>query len=89
MKIVLNKKKYFGGSMKALVTDKGVIIPPEFFTGIKEVEIFYEHSRIIISPISKDDPIYELGKNPIIKLAGIVENGHLTKNIDEELYGEI
>ena len=78
--------------MKIIVSERGITIPPRFFKGIKEVEIFREKNRILIIPISKRYPVSKYSKskkNPIMNLAGIVENGHLAENIDEELYGKI
>lgn len=51
--------------MKAKVTKKGVIVPKEFFTGIEEVDILKEDGRIIIVPVFMNDPIFDLGKDPV------------------------
>ncbi len=51
--------------MKAKVTKRGVIIPEEMLAGAEEVEIRSEDHRIVISPLSKSDPILNLGKRPI------------------------
>ena len=51
--------------MKAKVTKKGVIVPKEFFTGIEEVDILKEDDRIIIVPVFMNDPILDLGKDPV------------------------
>lgn len=51
--------------MKAKVTEKGVLIPKRMFRGVKEVEITKEDNNIIVIPIDEDDPIFQLGKNPI------------------------
>ena len=75
--------------MKAIVTNNGVIIPPKFLKGIREVEILIEENRILIIPIRKKSFTRNKKENQIMKLAGFIENGHLTKNIDEELYGNI
>jgi len=79
--LLVNKKE--GIVMRSLVTKQGVIIPPEFFKGIKEVEISQKHSRIIIIPISEDDPIYELGKNPIT-----VSISDASENTDNYIYSK-
>ena len=52
--------------MRAFVTNQGVVVPSNFFKGIKEVDISLKEDRIVIVPIHKDDPILKLGKNPII-----------------------
>ena len=75
--------------MKAQVTDQGVIIPSNFFIGIKEVEILKEKNRILIIPVKNVSFIKKEKKNNIMKLAGIIEDGHLAENIDGELYGNI
>ena len=67
--------------MRALVTKQGVIIPPKFFKGIKEVEISQKHRRIMIIPILKDDPIYKLGKNPIT-----TDISDASENMDDYIY---
>ena len=52
--------------MKTMVTNQGVIIPMSLLNGIKEVEIRKEKDRILVIPVIKDDPIFKIGKNPII-----------------------
>lgn len=52
--------------MKAKVTDKGVVIPKKYLEGISEVEIKKENGFIMVIPITDDDPILELGKNPVV-----------------------
>jgi len=51
--------------MKAKVTKRGVIIPKAMLDGAEEVEIRSEDHRIVISPLSKRDPILDLGKQPV------------------------
>ena len=51
--------------MKAKVTKRGLIIPKEMLAGAEEVEIQKEDHRIVISPITKVDPIRNLGKRPV------------------------
>jgi len=53
------------GSIKAKVTEQGVVIPREFLEGIEEVEIRKEDNLIVVTPASQSDPILELGKHPI------------------------
>jgi virulence-associated protein VagC len=54
-------------SLTAKVTEQGVVIPREWFAGVEEVEIRRENGRVVVDPIvsRKDDPIWQLGKNPI------------------------
>ena len=51
--------------MKAKVTKHGLIIPKEMLTGVEEVEIIKRDHRIVISPITRSDPILNLGKRPV------------------------
>jgi virulence-associated protein VagC len=51
--------------MKARVSEQGVLIPKEFFTGIEEVEIHQHDDTIIIVAILPADPILQLGMHPI------------------------
>ena len=51
--------------MKAKVSSRGLVIPREMLAGIEEVEILKEDHRIVISPVTKVDPILGLGKNPV------------------------
>ena len=51
--------------MKAKVTKRGLIIPREILAGAEEVEIRREDHRIVISPVTKSDPIFNLGKHPV------------------------
>jgi virulence-associated protein VagC len=51
--------------MKAKVTTKGVLIPKRMFKGVKEVEIKKEENAVVVIPIDEDDPIFQLGKNPV------------------------
>lgn len=51
--------------MRSPVTELGVVLPKQWFEGIREVEIYYETNRIVIIPIPPDDPILTLGKYPV------------------------
>jgi virulence-associated protein VagC len=51
--------------MKAKVTKRGVMIPKKMLAGAEEVEIRSQDHRIVISPLSKSDPISNLGKQPV------------------------
>lgn len=50
--------------LKTKVTEQGVILPKKFFRGIKEVEVQRKKNAILVVPI-EDDPIFQLGSNPI------------------------
>lgn len=68
--------------MKALVEEKGVLIPKRMLRGVKQVEIRKERSAIIVEPTAlNNDPIFELGKKPV--RTGVT-NGSVKH--DEHLY---
>jgi len=52
--------------MRTKVTEEGVLIPKVWLEGIDEVEIHKEQNMIIVMPVQVDDPILNLGKQPII-----------------------
>ncbi len=52
--------------MRIKVTENGVLIPRMWLEGIDEVEIHKEQNMIIVMPVKADDPILDLGKQPII-----------------------
>jgi hypothetical protein len=51
--------------MRTKVTENGVLIPKVWLEGIDEVEIHKEQNMIIVVPVQVDDPILDLGKQPI------------------------
>jgi hypothetical protein len=51
--------------MRTEVTDQGLLIPKRFLEGIKEVEIRKENGLILIVPLPANDPILQLGQDPI------------------------
>ncbi len=51
--------------MKAKVTKRGLIIPKEMLTGAEVVEILVKNHRIVISAVTKVDPILNLGRCPV------------------------
>jgi len=51
--------------MKVKVTQKGITIPKKLLKEVKEVDIREEDNIIIVVPLTKDDPIYEFGQNPV------------------------
>jgi len=52
--------------MRTKVTENGVLIPKMWLEGIDEVEIHKAQNMIIIVPVQVDDPILDLGKQPIL-----------------------
>jgi virulence-associated protein VagC len=51
--------------MKVKVTEKGVLIPRKFLKGVKEVEVRRQNGLIVIVPVGGQDPIFDIGKNPV------------------------
>jgi hypothetical protein len=51
--------------MRMKVTEHGVLIPKMLLEGIDEVEIRKEQNVIVVVPVTADDPILGLGKQPI------------------------
>jgi hypothetical protein len=51
--------------MRTKVTEHGVLIPKMLLEGIDEVEIRQERNVIIIMPVMADDPILDLGRQPV------------------------
>lgn len=68
--------------MRAKVTDQGVTLPKEWFSGVAEVDIQREDGRIVVAPVRADDPIMQLGSDPLP-----IELTDAAVNHDEYLYG--
>lgn len=51
--------------MKVKVTEQGILVPKQFFKGIEEVEIQEKDGILSIVPIVSEDPIFNLGTEPI------------------------
>jgi len=51
--------------MRTAVTDQGVLIPKQLLEGIQEVEIRKENNLILVIPLPPEDPILQLGRQPI------------------------
>ncbi len=51
--------------MRTEVTEQGLLIPKQLLEGVKEVEIRRENDKIIVIPLSSEDPILQLGTQPI------------------------
>ncbi len=52
--------------MKTKVTEQGLLVPKELLEGFDEVEIRKEDHQLVIVPISSDDPILQLGTEPVL-----------------------
>jgi virulence-associated protein VagC len=68
--------------MKTKVSENGVLIPKDLLTGITEVDIRKQNGVIIVIPVGKDDPIYDIGKEPVV--CGVSD---ASENLDKYLYG--
>ena len=66
----------------AKVTKRGLIIPKSMLAEAEEVEIRKEDHRIVISPISQTDPIFNLGKHPVN--CGLIDG---SERHDNYIYG--
>jgi hypothetical protein len=62
------------------VTDRGVLIPKEFFPGIEEVEIRRQNGAIVVTP-KQSDPIFDFGKDPLPD-----EITDASENLDRYIY---
>jgi hypothetical protein len=51
--------------MRTKVSENGVLIPKELLAGITEVDIRKQNGIIIVIPAGTDDPIYDIGKEPV------------------------
>ena len=67
--------------MRTKVTENGVLIPKVWFEGIDEVEIQKTPDMILVVPVQADDPILNLGKQPIL-----LEVEDASLNNDQYLY---
>lgn len=68
--------------MRVKVSKRGLVIPKTMLTGIEEVRIKKENGVIVISPVSKDDPMIRLGKSPVE--CGVPD---ASENHDRYIYG--
>lgn len=51
--------------MRTEVTEQGLLIPKKLLEGVKEVEIRKENNMILVIPLASEDPILQLGQNPL------------------------
>jgi hypothetical protein len=68
--------------MRTKVTEHGVLIPKNLLEGIDEVEIRKERNVIVVVPVMADDPILDLGRQPVT-----VDVDDASANHDHYLYG--
>jgi len=51
--------------MRVKVTEQGVLIPKRLLEGSSEVEIHKHHKMILVLPAENQDPIFQLGMEPV------------------------
>jgi hypothetical protein len=71
-----------GKIMRTKVSENGVVIPKELLEGITEVDIRKQNGVIVVIPAGRDDPIYDIGKDPV--RSGVSD---ASENLDKYLYG--
>jgi hypothetical protein len=69
--------------MVAKVTNEGVLIPKELLGSAEQVQIIEEPGRIVVVLDPASDPIYRLGKNPVI-----APETDASVNLDNYIYGK-
>ena len=69
-------------AIKVKVTTRGLVIPKDMLAGTEEVEIRKEDHRIVVSLLTKPDPILNLGRHPVV--CGLPE---ASEHHDNYLYG--
>jgi hypothetical protein len=67
--------------MRTKVTEHGVLIPKMLLEGVDEVDIRKERNVIIVMPVMADDPILDLGRQPVI-----IDVDDASANHDRYLY---
>ena len=70
--------------MRIPVTEEGLVIPKELLAGIKVVEVHREKDQIILTSALEEDPIWDLGSDPIS--LGLED---AAVNHDRYLYGSL
>lgn len=68
--------------MRTKVGKNGVLIPKDLLTGVNEVEIRKQNGVIMVIPAGKEDPIYDIGKEPVA--CGVAD---ASENLDKYVYG--
>jgi virulence-associated protein VagC len=51
--------------MTTKVTEQGLLIPKSLLEDVEEVEIHKERNVIVITPLRRQDPVFELGTQPV------------------------
>jgi hypothetical protein len=67
--------------MIAPINEQGLLIPKDMLGDAKEAEIHTERGRIVVVLDPKDDPIWNLGKNPVR-----IDVTDASTNLDKYLY---
>jgi hypothetical protein len=69
--------------MIAKVSEDGVLIPKQLLGDSKQVELRKEPGRIVVLLDPSDDPIFNLGRNPIT-----IDVDDASTNLDKYLSGQ-
>src|SRR2546430_82936 len=72
----------YNTAMKARVTSKGLNIPKRLLAKVSEVENRKKNGVIVVTPTGKDDPIWNLGKEPVSS-----DITDASENHDRYIYG--
>ena len=67
--------------MRTKVSENGVVISKELPEEMTEVDVRKHNSVIVVVPACKDDPIHDIGKNPVV--SGVSD---ASENLDKYLY---
>lgn len=67
--------------MRTQVTENGITIPRGMLEGVEEVEISRRGKTVVVTPVTDDDPIYRIGRNPV---KGGVSDA--SANLDKYIY---
>jgi hypothetical protein len=67
--------------MRTKVSENGITIPKELLEGITEVDIHKHNGIIVVMPVGAEDPIHNIGKNPVN--LGISD---ASENLDKYIY---
>lgn len=68
---------------RAKITEQGLFIPKDWLTDITEVEIRQVENALLIVSVGHEDPILQLGREPIT-----TETDDASINHDHYLYGQ-
>lgn len=67
--------------MRTKVNEDGVLLPKELFVGITEVDIRRQNGVIVVVPAGWHDPIYNIGKDPVVSGVSVA-----SEDLDKYIY---